>query len=141
LTLKGKPVDELKSVLMDFSRANLIGMIEACYSLEEEWLNLQIDEDEFELTSPNRLKLDARRTGLATTLEGLLLDKKNKDDLSARLQDAVAYLLGGSRDTRTQTRRIVRDLYSARSAFVHNGELDPKVSTSSTQLSWHEGFS
>jgi hypothetical protein len=63
---------------------------------------------------------------LATTLEGLLLDKKNKDDLSSRLQDSVAFLLGGPRGMRAESRRIVRELYNARSAFVHNGEISPK---------------
>ena len=32
---------------------------------------------------------------LAITMEGLLLDKRQKDDLSARLQDSIAYWLGG----------------------------------------------
>jgi Apea-like HEPN len=58
---------------------------------------------------------------LSTTLEGLLLDKKQKDDLSARLQDSVAYWLGGSSLERDRIRKYVSDLYKARSNFVHNG--------------------
>jgi hypothetical protein len=62
---------------------------------------------------------------LATTLEGLLLDKKNKDDLSARLQDSVAFWLGGSPKVRAATRKKISDIYKARSEFVHNGILSP----------------
>jgi hypothetical protein len=61
---------------------------------------------------------------LSTTLEGLLLDKRNKDDLSARLQDAVSFYVGESRAKRAEIRNIVRDLYKARSSFVHNGETE-----------------
>jgi hypothetical protein len=64
---------------------------------------------------------------LAVTLEGLLLDKKNKDDLSARLQDSVAYWIGGTKSQREKNRKIVSTLYSARSAFVHNGETNTKM--------------
>ncbi|CAN7217088.1 hypothetical protein [Mesorhizobium sp. LjNodule214] len=63
---------------------------------------------------------------LATMLEGLLLDRR-KDDLSSRLQDAVAYWVGSSAADREAIRKDVRDLYAARSEFVHNGELAPKT--------------
>jgi hypothetical protein len=63
---------------------------------------------------------------LAATLEGLLLDRKNRNDLSARLRESVAFLLGGSGDMRSKSRTIVRNLYNARSAFVHVGELEPR---------------
>lgn len=62
---------------------------------------------------------------LGTMLEGLLLDRR-KDDLSARLQDAVAFWIGSSAEERTGIRKDIRDLYSARSDFVHNGELSPR---------------
>ncbi len=59
---------------------------------------------------------------LVTTLEGLLLDKKNKDDLSSRLQEAVAYLLASGSHERDGLRLLVKQLYAVRSQFVHNGE-------------------
>jgi hypothetical protein len=62
---------------------------------------------------------------LAITMEGLLLDKRQKDDLSARLQDSVAYWLGGSSDEREKNRRCVSELYKVRSNYVHNGEDAP----------------
>jgi hypothetical protein len=58
---------------------------------------------------------------LAATLEGLLLDRRQKDDLSARLQDSVAYWLGGPSSERERNRKCIADLYKARSGFVHNG--------------------
>jgi hypothetical protein len=61
----------------------------------------------------------------AITMEGLLLDKRQKDDLSARLQDAVAYWLGGSAADRERTRTCVAELYKVRSNYVHNGEDAP----------------
>jgi hypothetical protein len=61
----------------------------------------------------------------AITMEGLLLDKRQKDDLSARLQDSVAYWLGGSATDREKTRKCVAELYSVRSNYVHNGEDAP----------------
>jgi hypothetical protein len=62
---------------------------------------------------------------LATLLEGLLLDRR-KDDLSARLQDAVAYWIGTTSENRDDHRRTIRNLYNARSEFVHNGTLNPQ---------------
>jgi hypothetical protein len=59
---------------------------------------------------------------LAITMEGLLLDKRQKEDLSARLQEAVAYWLGGSADERESNRKRVSELYRVRSNYVHNGE-------------------
>jgi hypothetical protein len=64
-------------------------------------------------------------TFFAITMEGLLLDKRQKDDLSARLQDSVAYWLGGSATDRERTRRCIADLYKVRSNYVHNGEDAP----------------
>jgi hypothetical protein len=62
---------------------------------------------------------------LAITLEGLLLDKRQKDDLSARLQDSVAYWIGGSSNQREMNRKCVSELYKIRSNYVHNGEDAP----------------
>lgn len=59
---------------------------------------------------------------LAITMEGLLLDKRQKDDLSARLQDSVAYWLGGSASERDKNRKSIAELYRVRSSYVHNGE-------------------
>jgi hypothetical protein len=59
---------------------------------------------------------------LAVTMEGLLLDKRQKDDLSARLQDSVAYWIGGSASEREENRKYVSELYKVRSNYVHNGE-------------------
>lgn len=59
---------------------------------------------------------------LAITMEGLMLDKRQKDDLSARLQDSVAYWLGGSFNERKKNRQCVSELYKVRSNYVHNGE-------------------
>jgi len=64
---------------------------------------------------------------LAITMEGLMLDKRQKDDLSARLQDCVAYWLGGSSNEREKNKKRVADLYKARSNYVHNGEDAPSV--------------
>jgi hypothetical protein len=61
----------------------------------------------------------------AITLEGLLLDKRQKDDLSARLQDSVAYWLGGAATDREKTKKSVAELYGVRSNYVHNGEDAP----------------
>ena len=57
----------------------------------------------------------------AVTLEGLLLDKRQKDDLSVRLQDSAAYWLGGSSAEREQVRKTISELYKIRSNYVHNG--------------------
>lgn len=58
---------------------------------------------------------------LSTTLEGLLLDKKNREDLSARLQDAVGFLLGRTHESRAELRNSMRDTYKLRSSYVHSG--------------------
>ncbi|WP_128933582.1 HEPN domain-containing protein [Bradyrhizobium zhanjiangense] len=62
---------------------------------------------------------------LAITMEGLLLDKRQKDDLSARLQDSVAYWLAGSSVERENNRKRISELYKVRSNYVHNGEDAP----------------
>jgi hypothetical protein len=64
---------------------------------------------------------------LAITMEGLMLDKRQKDDLSARLQDSVAYWLGGSSNERQKNRKYVSELYKVRSNYVHNGEDAPSA--------------
>ena len=64
---------------------------------------------------------------LAITMEGLLLDKRQKDDLSARLQDSVAYWIGGSAGEREKNRKSIAELYKVRSNYVHNGEEAPSV--------------
>lgn len=64
---------------------------------------------------------------LAITMEGLLLDKRQKDDLSARLQDSVAYWIGGSSSEREKNRKCVSELYKVRSNYVHNGEDAPSL--------------
>lgn len=53
-------------------------------------------------------------------LEGLLLEG-SRDNLSARLQDAVAYSLGRSREIRREIRKRVSHIYKRRSEFVHEG--------------------
>ncbi|BAR58802.1 hypothetical protein NK6_5644 [Bradyrhizobium diazoefficiens] len=62
---------------------------------------------------------------LAATMEGLLLDKRQKDDLSVRLQDSVAYWIGGPAAERGKIRKCVSELYKIRSNYVHNGEDAP----------------
>jgi hypothetical protein len=62
---------------------------------------------------------------LAATMEGLLLDKRQKDDLSARLQDSVAYWIGGAAKERERIRKYISELYKVRSNYVHNGEDAP----------------
>ena len=59
---------------------------------------------------------------LAITMEGLLLDKRQKDDLSARLQNSVAYWIGGKAGERDKNRKSIAELYKVRSSYVHNGE-------------------
>lgn len=59
---------------------------------------------------------------LATCLEGLLLDGEKKDDLSARVADAVGFLLGRTHDERVAFRERATHLYKVRSSYVHKGE-------------------
>lgn len=58
----------------------------------------------------------------ALCLEALLLDSAAKEDLTARLGDAVAAQQGGSEEQRNMHRNMVRDIYDARSSVVHRGE-------------------
>ena len=67
-------------------------------------------------------------TFFALTMEGLLLDKRQKDDLSARLQDSVAYWLRGSATDRERTRRCIADLYKVRSIMCTMERMRPRDS-------------
>jgi hypothetical protein len=58
------------------------------------------------------------------SMEAVLLDAKTKESIVARLSEAVAYRLGTSADGRRQMRRQVKELYEARSSFVHTGKVD-----------------
>ncbi|MEW5738178.1 MAG: hypothetical protein AB1938_04595 [Myxococcota bacterium] len=57
---------------------------------------------------------------MATALESLLLEAK--EELSARVADAVAFLLGQSQADRKRLRDQVKDLYNVRSKYIHEGE-------------------
>lgn len=57
---------------------------------------------------------------MATCLEGLLVE--GKDEVSARLRDAVAFLLGNSHEQRKTLRDEVGHLYDVRSRYIHEGE-------------------
>ena len=59
---------------------------------------------------------------LAVTLEALLLDGKNKEDLSSRLQEACAYYVAENPKERPTIRKLVKEIYEARSMFVHSGK-------------------
>jgi hypothetical protein len=54
-------------------------------------------------------------------LEGLLLDRTDKDNVIARLTEAMAYRLGKSADDRERLRKLTRSLYGLRSEYVHTG--------------------
>jgi hypothetical protein len=62
----------------------------------------------------------------AVILEGLLLDKRQRDDLRARLQDSVRYLLGRNAKERVELARLVGSLYDERSEFVHGSSGERK---------------
>lgn len=55
------------------------------------------------------------------SVEAALLESKKRSDILARLREAVAYRLGTSAKERSQLRRLVDELYSSRSEFVHTG--------------------
>jgi hypothetical protein len=57
-------------------------------------------------------------------LESLLLDRTSKEDVSARVADAVAMLLGRTRAERQDYRKRVKATYDARSTAVHRGAYD-----------------
>ena len=56
-----------------------------------------------------------------SVIEGLLLDPIDRDDLVARLAEAVAQGLGRSAEERTKLRGDLKRLYKFRSNFVHAG--------------------
>lgn len=59
--------------------------------------------------------------------EAVLLESSKKSDILARLREAVAYRLGSSPSNREDLRSNVDRLYSARSSYVHTGQIsDPK---------------
>jgi hypothetical protein len=55
-------------------------------------------------------------------LEGVLLQKESKPDVTARLAEAVAYSLGDTFESVERLRKRVKDLYDVRSQFAHTGE-------------------
>lgn len=61
------------------------------------------------------------------SVEAVLLEGSKKSDILARLREAVAYRLGSSPSNREDLRSNVDKLYSARSSYVHTGQIrDPK---------------
>jgi len=59
--------------------------------------------------------------------EAVLLESSKKSDILARLREAVAYRLGSSPSNREDLRSNIDKLYSARSSYVHTGQIsDPK---------------
>ena len=56
-----------------------------------------------------------------TCIEGLLLEHKKKEDVTARLAEAAAYLLGKNAKEVQERRAEVSKLYDDRSAFAHSG--------------------
>jgi hypothetical protein len=63
----------------------------------------------------------------AMCLEGLLLEHSDKDNVTARLSEAVAYRLGRSAEDRDRLRKLTRKLYSLRSDYVHTGAVQPDL--------------
>jgi hypothetical protein len=59
---------------------------------------------------------------LAMCLEGLLVSASG--DNTARVSEAAAHYLGGPRARREDMRKLVVDLYDARSQYVHAGRLE-----------------
>ncbi len=67
--------------------------------------------------------------GLALTLaftvvEGLLLEAEAKDNVLARLTEAIAHSLGRTAEERATLRKVAKKLYEHRSGFVHTGTAD-----------------
>jgi hypothetical protein len=61
------------------------------------------------------------------SVEAVLLESSKKSDILARLREAVAYRLGSSPSNREDLRSNIDKLYSARSSYVHTGQIsDPK---------------
>ena len=56
---------------------------------------------------------------MATALEGLLVD--GTGDLSARVADAVAFIIGTSHSDRVKLRALAKKLYDIRSKYIHEG--------------------
>jgi hypothetical protein len=85
-----------------------------------------------ELRSAASLLFDAfaaSQAGMAIALavmsmETILLERKETDNVMARLAEAVAYHLGRSDAERKSRRKQVKALYDARSGFVHRGKVD-----------------
>jgi hypothetical protein len=82
-----------------------------------------------ELRNACRLSINAEHSsefGVLVTLafsslEGLLLQPHVRDDVLARLAEAVAHSLGGTVDEKNVLRKTVKKLYDVRSQFVHTG--------------------
>jgi hypothetical protein len=60
-------------------------------------------------------------------LEGVLIPDDNREYIGARLKEAVAHSLGKTREEKDTYRKLVGELYNARSKWVHTGRLDPNV--------------
>ena len=56
-------------------------------------------------------------------LESLLLDEAVKDNVTARLKEAVAYRLGKSASDRHRLRKLTDRLYDFRSRYAHTGRI------------------
>jgi len=56
-------------------------------------------------------------------MEGLLLEGTNKESVTARLYEAVAYRVGTSSADRNEIRKHLRNYYGLRSQYVHTGRL------------------
>jgi hypothetical protein len=87
------------------------------------------DQRALELRNACRLALNAEHSldfgvlvSLAfSCLEGLLLLRQVKEEVLARLAEAVAHSLGGPVEEKERLRKRVKKLYEVRSAFTHTG--------------------
>lgn len=61
---------------------------------------------------------------LCMSLEGALLEPSHDESATARISEAVAHHLGGGLESRRKHRKLVNDLYAARSLYVHTGLVD-----------------
>ncbi len=69
--------------------------------------------------------------GMAVTyyfmcLEALLMEKTTKENIQARLTEAVAFRIGTSAESRADIRARVKKMYDDRSRFVHTGVVREK---------------
>ena len=67
-------------------------------------------------------------------LEGLLLNPKDKSDVTARLSEAIAHSLGETVEEKNELRARVKKLYDVRSKFVHTGMVAETASSRRSAL-------